>query len=330
MTDPVAAAVAEDPAENVIVALTRVMRDLPGIGKTEHASQDQGGYAYRGIEAITRHAQQLFARHGILPIPRVESWERDEVLVGRDNKLWHDEKLQVVYRMVHGPTMTEVEVGPLYSIGRDGTDKGVNKAMTQVLKYVLLQTLLVGDKADDADGTTDYAERPGAGPVWLSDEAIDRVSDRLLRLGKITGAYPDAWIEHRLPSRRNLCRLTEDQAELVETILGECEAAVELGGDVLPPLPSDVGPEEPHSAGEGSTDGERVAEAPDGEPPASSGSAEDWSELTDAQIVVVVEELRAVGRPIPVELIDLALDRGIDLTASALDDEGDDDGMGYQ
>ncbi len=41
---------------NVIEALARVEAELPGIGKDQKASEQQGGYAYRGIEAITAHA----------------------------------------------------------------------------------------------------------------------------------------------------------------------------------------------------------------------------------------------------------------------------------
>lgn len=140
----------EAPAANVVEALARVMRDLPGIGKDERAAEGQGGYAYRGIEAITRHAQVLLAREGIVPVPRVVAWERDEVAVG-NNKVWHDERIQVVYRFTRGGD-DYVDVGPIPAVGRDGTDKGTNKAMTQAFKYALIQVLCISDRADDADG----------------------------------------------------------------------------------------------------------------------------------------------------------------------------------
>src|SRR5262245_35144839 len=91
--------VPEPPAANVIEALQRVMRDLPAIGKESKADPDQGGYAYRGIEAITRHAQVLLARHRVLFVPRVTDWARDEVMVGSqtNRKVWHDERLMVLY-----------------------------------------------------------------------------------------------------------------------------------------------------------------------------------------------------------------------------------------
>jgi len=150
----------EPPAENVIEALRRVMRDLPAIGKDQKASAEQGGYAYRGIEQITRAAQSLFARHGVLLVPSgIVSWERDVVLVGRDKREWHDDRVLVAYR-AYGPGGVDdyIDVGPIPAIGRDGADKGANKCMTQAFKYALMQLLCISDRADDNDGTSVEAE----------------------------------------------------------------------------------------------------------------------------------------------------------------------------
>ena len=53
-------------AADVTEALRWVMAELPGIGKDERADPRQGGYASRGIEAITRQVQPLLARHGVV------------------------------------------------------------------------------------------------------------------------------------------------------------------------------------------------------------------------------------------------------------------------
>lgn len=132
---------------NVIAALARVMGDLPGIGRTEHSEQ---GYDYRGIESITRHAQSLFARYGIVFVPRVVSRTTRELSI--NNRPWTEEQMEIVYR-VYGPGGVDdfIEVGPLIGLGRDNSDKGCNKSMTQAYKYALIQTLCIGDAKDDAD-----------------------------------------------------------------------------------------------------------------------------------------------------------------------------------
>jgi hypothetical protein len=136
-------------------ALARVMASLPAIGKDQSASQAQGGYAYRGIEQITRHVQGLFAVHGVVVIPAVKSIEVREITV--QNKPWTDVQLVVDYTLVgpDGSTLQATTVG----IGRDSADKGANKAMTQAFKYLLLQVLCISDAKDDADGTTVEADR---------------------------------------------------------------------------------------------------------------------------------------------------------------------------
>lgn len=147
----------EPRAANVIEALARVMRDLPAIGKDGKADPKQGGYAYRGIEQITSHTQALFARHGVVFVPRVVSYEVQDLMV--NNKPWTDTQELVEYT-VYGPGGIEdrITVGPILAIGRDNSDKGGNKALTQAYKYALLQTLCISDGKDDADGATHEAD----------------------------------------------------------------------------------------------------------------------------------------------------------------------------
>lgn len=132
---------------NVIAALAKVMEELPGIGKNENSSQ---GYQYRGIEAITAEAQTLLGKYGVVFVPEVlERTVKDFISNG---KPWTEDQLKVIYH-VYGPggVKDKIVVGPLYGLGRDNSDKGSNKSMTQCFKYALIQTLCIGDSKDDAD-----------------------------------------------------------------------------------------------------------------------------------------------------------------------------------
>lgn len=132
---------------NVIAALARVMEELPGIGRNERSQQ---GYNYRGIEAITREASSLLGRYGVVFVPKVV--ERKTIDLTVNGKPWTEDHATIVYT-VYGPGGVEdrIEVGPLIALGRDNSDKGMNKCMTQAFKYALLQTLCIGDSKDDAD-----------------------------------------------------------------------------------------------------------------------------------------------------------------------------------
>lgn len=186
----------ELPAGNVIEALRRVMRDLPAIGKEGRASQAQGGYAYRGIEDITKVAQSLLARHGVVFVPRVVRTTIEQITV--QNKPWTDTILDVEYD-VYGPGGIEdkITVGPLIGIGRDNSDKGANKAETQAYKYALVQVFCIADQTSDADGTTHEADAYEAGQPRRTPAGNLRQGPRLLEGWSTVSEQRDAHDELR-------------------------------------------------------------------------------------------------------------------------------------
>lgn len=321
----------EEPARDVFEALRRVMRDLPGIGKDMQAAEGQGGYKYRGIEQITGHTQQLFAQHGIVMVPEVLEWTRDEVTVA--SKPWHDEKCKIIYT-IYGPGGRDdtLVVGPLYTIGRDGTDKGINKCMTQALKYALIQVLCIGDKADDADGTTSEAGYHDD-VEYVDPLTVDELRRRCARVGLVIHGYPSEWTRLNLPSITNMERMTTNLLGTARAILDATEQSIELNGDVLPPLgdvvvPTKNGAGGPESAadgevggeaGEASTDaGGTGVETPvpaDGESPAPPApDLPDVAAMGDAEIIARVQ-LARVGRDSALldALAAEAIERGLDV-----------------
>jgi hypothetical protein len=174
---------------NIHAALSMVMAAMPAISKDQSASAAQGGYAYRGIEAITRHVQPLFAANGIVIIPSVRSIEFRELTV--NGKPWVDAILTVDYTLVgpDGSTLQATTVG----IGRDNSDKSANKAMTQAFKYLLLQVLCISDAKDDADGTTVEADQRQAPPQ--RNRRVDVAWADLQALPEAGKASFKAWTE---------------------------------------------------------------------------------------------------------------------------------------
>jgi len=150
----------ERPApKNVQEALARVIEEMPGVAKSQRADERQGGYAYRGIEDITRAVQPLLGKYGVVFVPEVVSREVHDLVV--NGKAWTDTHLQVRYH-IFGPNGTLMPGPLLWGVGRDNSDKGANKAMTQAYKYALLQLLCISDAADDGDAATVEADAPKA------------------------------------------------------------------------------------------------------------------------------------------------------------------------
>lgn len=133
-------------------ALAAVMAELPAIGKTDQAPE---GYAYRGIEAITKQLQPLLAKHGVVIVPSGTIVEQRPSPAMKDG--WTDTLLAVDW-LICGPDGTTIPART-NGIGRDRSDKGGNKAATQAFKVLLLQLFCVADKADDSDGLTYEQDR---------------------------------------------------------------------------------------------------------------------------------------------------------------------------
>lgn len=191
---------------NVTDALRRVMADLPGIGKDQRADPKQGGYAYRGIEAITRQVQPLLARHGVVFAPHVHAHEVIDIEV--NGKPWTDTRLLVSYS-VFGPGGPDdrIEVGPILAVGRDNSDKGANKCMTQAFKYLLLQLFCVSDSKDDADAASVEADRRqpvddiDQRPAWERGGYPDEDTARVT-IERVNDLLREVQPDHRAPVRR--------------------------------------------------------------------------------------------------------------------------------
>lgn len=175
----------------VVECIANVIGELPAIGRDGRASQQQGGYAYRGIEQITAAAAPLFAKHGVVFVPQVLSCEFRELTV--NNKPWTDTILTVRYRIC-GPGGDYVEA-TVVGIGRDNSDKGANKALTQAFKYALIQTLCIADAKDDGDSSTHEADarptpQPSAPPGELPDDLHSLKPPELAALLRERGLTP--------------------------------------------------------------------------------------------------------------------------------------------
>lgn len=198
-----------DPS-NVIAALAAVMADLPSIGKDQQASAQQGGYAYRGIDQITQHTQGLFASYGVVFVPRVVHYEIRDIVV--NGKPWTD-TVELVEYDVYGPGGIEdrITVGPILALGRDNSDKGANKCLTQAFKYALLQALCISDAKDDADGTTHEADAAPAEDPAIPGlrSAVQAAIDKLDDAAK--AELKAFFAEHNLPAVRRMNAAQADQ-----------------------------------------------------------------------------------------------------------------------
>lgn len=125
-------------------AIASVMAEVPSIGKGDRSPE---GYQYRGIEAITKHVQPLFAKYGVVIAPQARITEVRPSPAMKDG--WTDVYMEVGWTIT-GPDGSQLHAQTT-GIGRDRTDKGANKAQQQAYKYLLLHLLCIADSKDDSE-----------------------------------------------------------------------------------------------------------------------------------------------------------------------------------
>lgn len=147
---------------NVAVAIARVMAELPAIGKLGTAPKTMGEFPFRRIEDITAVIQKLMAKHGVVIVPKAQTYEVVDVVLS-GGAVWSDTRVLYHYTIV-GPDMTEIPAAT-FGVGRDNFDKGSGKAATTAYKILLIQTFCIGDSNMDIDGAESGSRVAGTEPA---------------------------------------------------------------------------------------------------------------------------------------------------------------------
>ena len=236
----------------IAAKLVAVMGDLPGIEKSKHA----GGvtYAYRGIEEITAELKPLLVKHGVVITPFATLVSVVPLPEKGSNNNWTRTTIQVNYEISGDDTEETIVAGTL-GVGDDNADKGVNKAMTQAFKYLLLQTFCIADPSDDGDGipnddsapqvssvrgasSTEQDDTPPPVPAGWSDHAVctaahDALNTRIKALSDDQKAkcseMRDACALNPVTDRKWPLTLTEYEG--IAAFVTACEA---FGPDAVP------------------------------------------------------------------------------------------------
>lgn len=211
--------------QSVHRALAVVMSELPGIGKDERSPE---GYNYRGIEAIAKHLQPLLAKHGVVIAPLANFVSQHPSIAMKEG--WTDTILDVEWR-IYGPAGDFIDART-QGIGRDKSDKGAAKALTQARKNLLLSLFSIADKADDADGQTYEHERVEGEPK-AEDGHRAEVADAIAELNEANQELVKLQMRNkRIPSLKKPGATLTQLNELTDFIQGLKDGAepFELSG----------------------------------------------------------------------------------------------------
>jgi hypothetical protein len=300
-------------------AIANVVRQMPPIGKDQTSPQ---GYSYRGIEDILAAASKLLADEGVI------FWARTRTLSVVPSpgmkEGWTDRHVRCRW-YVQGPGGDQLKPRPVTEgVGRDNSDKGINKGHTQAKKYMLIDLLQIADSAADTDavsiehGRAQPGDQP-ADPAKLFELAVRR--EALAVAG--VEVDPLEWSEAGLPMalaeittkavldkaflmvNAHGARARKDGVDLdaarAEVDVFEWDAAQWVAAG-CPPLRSG-GPSpspEPQAGTEGPADQQAAPEGADGLPAITplpepfDVSADDWDKATKT----AMQEMRDTGAPV--------------------------------
>lgn len=182
-------------------ALAAVQKELAhaGIGKLRK-NQDQN-YYFRGVDDVFNVVSPLFAQHELFALPSVLDCNYVEIGVNKSGSKVLAVQARVQYRIVCATDDSAVEV-VLAGEGRDVSDKATNKAMSQAIKYALLQMFLIPTEetaAADADLSTVTTD-----PAPVAEKQQPKVPQRKPAAAPAASPHAKAqkdWIEREAAKR---------------------------------------------------------------------------------------------------------------------------------
>lgn len=147
--------------------IRRVMQAIGGITKDGEYAAGNTRYNYRGIEQITPRVRDAMIDYGLILVP-VRADMTCTPRVKADDKVSVMAEAHMTYRFVNCDRPEDFIETQMIASAVDSGDKYVTKALTSAFKYLMLQSLCIGDPSDDQDR---YDADNDAGDA-LTDEDI--------------------------------------------------------------------------------------------------------------------------------------------------------------
>lgn len=208
--------------------LHAIMADVSNIekkGKNAHFN-----YEYVRDEEVVREFHKAFVKHRVLFMPSVTDVQHDAA-----TKLTH---IRFTADLVDVDNGNDREVIEGAATGHDTTDKGIYKAMTGGIKYLLLKTFLVSTGDDpEQDHGAPPAHRPAPAPVITAGRVAPQPGTPITPKQKMGLAWRLKKAGKPAPKAEWLDALTSAQAS---RLIEQFDKQAAPGGDNTESTPDDV------------------------------------------------------------------------------------------
>lgn len=151
---------------NIYESITRIMEDIPAIGKDKTNTQQH--FKFRGIDDVMNVMQPILAKHKVFVVPQVLEQTREERVSSKGGNLIYSIcKIKFIFYAEDGTSIEAITTGE----GMDSGDKATNKAMAIAFKYALFQVFCIPtEEMPDPDQETPEPSKP---KKKISKEQID-------------------------------------------------------------------------------------------------------------------------------------------------------------
>lgn len=141
---------------NIFESITKIMEDIPAIGKNKENSQQH--FKFRGIDDVMNVMQPILAKHKVFVVPQVLEQTREERVSSKGgNLIYSTLRIKFIFYAEDGTYVEAITEGE----GMDSGDKASNKAMSIAFKYALFQVFCIPtEEMIDPDQETPEESKP--------------------------------------------------------------------------------------------------------------------------------------------------------------------------
>lgn len=202
--------------------LFAVMNDMGWVEKNAQISMGGGSYSYATETDMLIELIPLFKKHKLVVIPtNVDDYKLTEKRVTKKDieSVSYLTEIKMTYRFYDVETGDYVEC-QVMSQGMDSTDKGVFKALTNALKYVLRQSTLMGT-GEDVEKTDENNNQVA---VQKPTHVIDAVKIIFKQSNLNFDDFNDVWKRHNIN--------TSTEQEVTDELKAICRKMAKVAADI--------------------------------------------------------------------------------------------------
>lgn len=182
---------------NIYQKLAAITGEIGVVAKDGKNAEQK--YAFIEYAAVAGKLRTLFAKYGVVIVPRIKSQERTEITSKYGAKGFHT-LAKLEFQVVNADDPSDHFTVEWESEAADYGDKATNKAATAALKYYEMRQFNISEKGEDADNVTpelEKIEKPAAPKPAVGSAPQEPATISAAQMRKMQAMYNELGISER-------------------------------------------------------------------------------------------------------------------------------------